>query len=166
MDLIEKAKKVRLLVTDCDGVLTDGRLYFSADGEKMKVFHARDGQGIASWHAAGYRMGIISGRGAADIIQRRADELGIDYVFTSSKNKVADLESIIADANVTLDEVAYVGDDIGDIAVMKIVGFPVAVADAAVEAVNAAVFVTGVNGGHGAVRQVTDLLLDAKQQAR
>ncbi|MBX7053575.1 MAG: HAD hydrolase family protein [Pyrinomonadaceae bacterium] len=162
MRIEERARRVKLLIMDCDGVLTDGRLYFTADGEAMKVFHARDGQGIASWHKAGFRSGIISGRGAAEIIGRRAEELGMAYVRTSSRDKVADLTEIIADAGVTLGEVAYIGDDVGDVEVLKIVGLPVAVADAAIEAINAAVFVTSLNGGHGAVRQVTDLLLDSK----
>lgn len=162
MRIEERAKRVKLLLMDCDGVLTDGRLYFTAEGEAMKVFHARDGQGIASWHAAGFRSGIISGRGAAEIIGRRADELGMHYVRTSSRDKVADLRAIISDAGVSLDEVAYIGDDVGDVEVLKIVGLPVAVADAAVEAIDAAIFITDLGGGHGAVRQVTDLLLNSR----
>ncbi|HQX56724.1 MAG TPA: HAD hydrolase family protein [Pyrinomonadaceae bacterium] len=162
MRIEERARRIKLLIMDCDGVLTDGRLYFSAGGETMKVFHARDGQGIASWHKAGFRSGIISGRGATEIIQRRADELGMTYIRTNSQDKVVDLSEIIAAAGVSLDEVAYVGDDIGDVEVMKIVGLPVAVADAAIEAINAAIFVTDLKGGKGAIRQVTDLLLNSK----
>lgn len=105
---------------DCDGVLTDGRLYFSAGGgETMKVFHARDGQGIASWHKAGFRSGIISGRGATEIIQRRADELGMTYIRTNSQDRWWILSETIAAAGVSLNEVAYVGDDIGDVEVMN-----------------------------------------------
>lgn len=162
MRIEERARRVKLLIMDCDGVLTDGRLYFTGDGEAMKVFHARDGQGIALWNKAGFCSCIISGRGAAEIIGRRADELGMSYIRTNSHDKVADLKEIIADAGVTLEEVAYIGDDIGDVEVMKVVGLPVAVADAVVEAINAAIFVTSLKGGQGAVRQVTDLLLDSK----
>ena len=147
---------------DCDGVLTDGRLYFSASGEEMKVFNVRDGQGLVSWHKAGFQSGIISGRGAEAIIRLRTDELGIRYLKTNSKNKVIDFLEVIADACVSPDEVAYIGDDIGDIGLMKLVGLPFAVADAVAAAKQTAFFVTDACGGRGAVREVTDLMLSAK----
>jgi len=146
---------------DCDGVLTDGRLYFTAAGESMKVFHARDGQGLASWHRAGFESGIISGRGSAGIIRERADELGIRYVYTNSVDKVADLRKIADEARVSLDEVTYIGDDIGDIEAMKAVGLAVAVADAADGVTSIADYVTKKNGGRGAVRELIDLLMRA-----
>lgn len=144
---------------DCDGVLTDGRLYFSARGEELKVFHVRDGQGLSTWHKAGFQSGIISGRDAGDIIRKRAEELGIKYVYVRSPDKIADFEKIIADAGVEPDEVAFVGDDIGDLELMKRVGFAVAVADAVKEVREAAQYVTQSKGGHGAIREVTDLLI-------
>ena len=150
---------------DCDGVLTDGRLYFSKDGEELKVFNVRDGQGIVSWHKAGFRSGIISGRGAKEIIQRRADELGIEYVRVSSTDKLTDLKEIARDAGVGIGEVAFIGDDIGDIEVMRAVGLSVAVADAVPEAKAAAAYLTVATGGHGAVREVIDMLLAAKDEA-
>lgn len=148
---------------DCDGVLTDGRLYFSERGEELKVFHVRDGQGLAMWHKAGFKSGIISGRDAGPIIQKRADELGIDYVRTGSRDKIRDFEEIIADAGVSAEEVAFVGDDVGDIDLMKAVGLAVAVLDAMPEVKEAAHLVTEKSGGYGAVREVTDLLLGAKK---
>ena len=147
---------------DCDGVLTDGRLYFSDGGEVMKVFDVRDGQGIVSWHKAGFKSGIISGRGAGEIIQRRADELGIEIVRVNSRNKVQDLDDIIAALGIEAENVAYVGDDIGDVEIMTRVGFAVAVADAAEPAKRAAKYVTTASGGRGAVREVTDMLLAAR----
>lgn len=144
---------------DCDGVLTDGRLYFSARGEEMKVFDVRDGQGIVSWHNAGYRSGIISGRGAAEIIGRRADELGMEFVRTNSSDKVKDFEEIISSAGILPENVAYIGDDIGDIQLMQRVGFSVAVADAGEDVKSVATRVTKACGGRGAVREVIDLLL-------
>jgi len=144
---------------DCDGVLTDGRLYFSNEGEVIKVFHVRDGQGIVSWHAAGFQSGIISGRAAGSIIHSRADELGMKYVRTSSSDKVADFREIIIQACVTADETAFIGDDIGDLELMRLVGFSVAVADATEEVRTAAAHVTEAKGGQGAVREVIDLLL-------
>ena len=144
---------------DCDGVLTDGRLYFSPRGEELKVFHVRDGQGLSTWHKAGFKSGIISGRDAGDIIRKRAEELGINYVFVKSPDKIADFEKIIADAGVEPSEVAFVGDDIGDLELMKRVGFAVAVADAVKEVREAAQYITQSKGGHGAIREVTDLLI-------
>ena len=144
---------------DCDGVLTDGRLYFSARGEEMKVFDVRDGQGIVLWHKAGFKSGIISGRGAGDIIRRRADELDIEFLYTAVKDKVTVFEEIISSLGIAAENVAYIGDDVGDIELMKRVGFAVAVADAVAETKAAAAFVTYARGGRGAVREVIDKLL-------
>lgn len=144
---------------DCDGVLTDGRLYFSADGETMKVFHVRDGQGIVLWHRAGLRSGIITGRGGEKILRARAEELSIDYLSVASSDKVNDLERILLQAGVTAEETAFIGDDLGDLAVMSRVGLPVAVADAVPEIRAAAAYVTQAEGGRGAVRELIDLLL-------
>lgn len=155
---------IRLLLMDCDGVLTDGRLYFSAGGEEMKVFDVRDGQGIVSWHKAGFRSGIISGRGSGDIIQRRADELGIEFVRVNSSDKVSDFEEIILSLGIGSENVAYIGDDIGDVELMKRVGFAVAVADAVEETKAAAAYVTKAKGGRGAVRELIDMLLASGQK--
>ena len=149
---------------DCDGVLTDGRLYFSSAGETMKVFDVRDGQGIVSWHQAGFKSGIISGRGDGDIIQRRAEELGIEFVRTGSANKVEEFERIISSLGIAAENVAYIGDDIGDIELMKRVGFAVAVADAVPQTSAVAKYITEAKGGRGAVREVIDMLLRAEQK--
>ncbi|MEP6945125.1 MAG: HAD hydrolase family protein [Acidobacteriota bacterium] len=161
-ELAQRCKKVKLLLMDCDGVLTDGRLYFSANGEELKVFDVKDGQGLALWHQAGRLSGIISGRGAETILKSRAHEIGVRYVYTSSSDKVADFHEIIADAGVGREEVAFIGDDIGDLQLMKIVGLPVAVADAVFETKSAAFFITEACGGRGAVRELIDLLLRAR----
>jgi YrbI family 3-deoxy-D-manno-octulosonate 8-phosphate phosphatase len=150
---------------DCDGVLTDGRLYFSRDGEALKVFNVRDGQGIVEWHKAGFHSGIISGRGAKAIIQARANELGIKYVRTGSTDKLADLKEIVADAGFGTEEVAFVGDDVGDLEIMQAVGFSVAVADAIDEVKAVASYVTNAKGGEGAVREVIDKLLSPKTKS-
>jgi YrbI family 3-deoxy-D-manno-octulosonate 8-phosphate phosphatase len=163
--LIDEASRINLLLMDCDGVLTDGRLYFSNKGEALKVFNVRDGQGIVSWHNAGFESGIISGRGAEKIIQSRAGELGIKYVRANSKDKLADLHEIISNAVVNSDEVAFIGDDIGDLEVMKAVGFSIAVADAVDKVKATAAHVTRAKGGEGAVREVIDMLLTAKARA-
>lgn len=157
------ARKVRLLLMDCDGVLTDGRLYLTASGEEMKVFHVRDGQGIAFWHAHGFESGIISGRGAAAVLERRARELGMAYLKTSSADKSADLDRILSAAGADESEVAYIGDDTADIPVLRRVGFPVAVADCAHTLLDHVVWRTVAPGGRGAVRELVDLLLRAKE---
>jgi 3-deoxy-D-manno-octulosonate 8-phosphate phosphatase (KDO 8-P phosphatase) len=161
-DVIARARKIKLLLMDCDGVLTDGRLYFTEGGEMMKVFHVRDGQGLSSWHKAGFRSGIISGRNAEKILEKRATELGIDYIKACSLDKAKDFEDILQDAKLAPEEVAYIGDDIGDICLMKKVGLPVAVADAVSEVFPYIIYKTENRGGLGAVREVTDLLLKAK----
>lgn len=160
-EIIERAKKIKLLLMDCDGVLTDGRLYFTEDGEKMKVFHVRDGQGLVMWHGAGFRSGIISGRNSK-IVELRGRELGVNYVKTGSKNKLKEFEEILQDAQINFDEIAYIGDDLPDICLMKKVGLAIAVADAVSEVFLYAHYTTTAKGGLGAVREVTDLLLKAK----
>ena len=161
-DVLARARKIKLLLMDCDGVLTDGRLYFTESGEAMKVFHVRDGQGLALWHKAGFRSGIITGRDAEKIIQKRATELGIHYIKARSQDKAKDFEDILQSEKINADEVAYIGDDIGDICLMEKVGLPIAVADAVSEVFPYIIYKTEKNGGFGAVREVTDLLLYAK----
>ena len=156
--------KIALLLMDCDGVLTDGRLYFSARGEEMKVFDVRDGQGLVLWHKSGRHSGIISGRGAGEIIQRRADELGVEFVRASSTDKVQDFEEIIASLDIAAENVAYIGDDVGDVELMRRVGFAIAVADAVDETKAAAALVTKAAGGRGAVREVVELLLSSSRE--
>lgn len=162
-EILTRARKVKLLLMDCDGVLTDGRLYFTQHGEEMKVFHVRDGQGIVMWHRAGFRSGIISGRNAKKILERRATELGMAYIKACSLDKAKDFEDILQDAQVNPDEVAFIGDDLGDISLLKKVGLPVAVADAVSEIFPYVIYRTQKRGGFGAVREVTDLLLKSKE---
>lgn len=163
-DLKAAAARIKLLLMDCDGVLTDGRLYFSAAGEEMKVFDVRDGQGLVSWHKVGYSSGIISGR-SSGIVDLRAAELGIKFVHQRVEDKIQAFLAILAEAYISDPaEVAYIGDDIADIPLLKMVGLPVAVADAVSEVKDEAAFVTEAPGGRGAVREVTDLLLSAQKR--
>ncbi len=146
---------------DCDGVLTDGKLYFDKRGESIKVFHVRDGQGLVMWHRAGFLSGIISGR-SSEIVGKRADELGIHFVKLGSQNKLKDFAEILEAMQVKNEETAYIGDDLPDIELMKKVGFAVAVADAVPDVFLFAHYTTLTSGGLGAVREVTDLLLKSK----
>lgn len=159
--VVERARRVKLLLLDCDGVLTDGRLYYGPEGEVLKVFHVRDGQGLVNWHSSGFRSGIISGRNSPSV-KVRARELGIEFVFQGRKEKVSALRDLVSISGVENDEIAYVGDDSPDADVFPFVGFAAAVADAHPSARDKAHFVTKANGGFGAVREVIDLLLDAK----
>jgi 3-deoxy-D-manno-octulosonate 8-phosphate phosphatase (KDO 8-P phosphatase) len=160
-DIGFRAKHIKLLLMDCDGVLTDGQLELLDNGDEQKTFHARDGQGISLFHRAGWKTGIISGR-TSSAVERRAQDLKMAYVRQHARDKIPALEEILAAAKVAPDECAYIGDDVGDIPVMRRVGFAVAVADAVEETKQAAHYVTKLKGGRGAVREVTDLILKAQ----
>ncbi len=160
-DVTGRAKRIKLLLMDCDGVLTDGQLELLEDGDEQKTFHARDGQGISLIHRAGWKTGIISGR-TSSAVERRAQDLKMAYVRQYAKDKVKALEEILALAGVSAAECAYIGDDVGDIPVMRRVGLAVAVADAVLETKQAAHYVTELKGGRGAVREVCDLILKAQ----
>lgn len=156
-----RARRIKLLLMDCDGVLTDGRFELLENGDEQKTFHARDGQGISLLHWAGLKTGIISGR-TSSAVERRAQDLGMSYVRQYARDKIKVLDEIMAEAGVSIDECAYIGDDLADIPVMLRVELAVAVADAVVETKQAAHYVTELRGGHGAVREVTDLILKAQ----
>jgi 3-deoxy-D-manno-octulosonate 8-phosphate phosphatase (KDO 8-P phosphatase) len=159
--LIERARRVRLLVLDVDGVMTDGRLHITAQGEETKVFHVRDGSGIVAVQRAGIAVAIISGRDSAAVI-RRASELGIRYVFQGIADKRAALDALLAQLGLTADALACVGDDTPDVPMLERAALAVAVADAHTTARAAAHWTTPSPGGHGAVREVCDLLLSAR----
>jgi len=160
-DLARRARAIKLLLMDCDGVLTDGRITLLSDGDEQKTFHVRDGQGIVLFHQARLKTGIISGR-TSSATERRARELGMIYVRQNVKDKLAAFKEIIEQAAVSADECAYIGDDIGDIPIMENIGFAIAVADAADQTKQAAHYVTERNGGRGAVREAIDLILKAQ----
>lgn len=159
--LSRRISLISLLVMDCDGVLTDGRLYFGPSGEELKAFFVRDGQGLAYWHAAGFRSGIISGRNNP-IVEMRGRQLGIEFILQGRKEKVSAMNEIIAAAGVTADAVCFIGDDTPDAEVFPHVGLGVAVADAHEDAKAAAHYVASHEGGRGAVREVIDMLLAAR----
>jgi 3-deoxy-D-manno-octulosonate 8-phosphate phosphatase (KDO 8-P phosphatase) len=160
-DVSARAQPIKLLLMDCDGVLTDGRLWLTTDGDEQKAFHARDGLGISLLHQAGLQTGIISGRRSA-AVERRGKDLKMSYIRQYAKDKVKALEEILAEAGVTANECGYIGDDVIDIPVMNRVGFAVAVADAVADTKQAANYITTLKGGQGAVREVCDLILKAQ----
>jgi len=157
----ERAKKIRLLLLDVDGVLTDGRLHFGPAGEALKVFHVRDGHGIKMAQRGGIEVAFISGR-RSDAAYHRAKELGISRFHEGVRDKVAVLAELRAALGLSLEAVAAVGDDLVDLPLLSRVGLAVAVADAAPEVKAAAHWITIFPGGRGAVREVCDLLLKAQ----
>jgi 3-deoxy-D-manno-octulosonate 8-phosphate phosphatase (KDO 8-P phosphatase) len=149
---------IRLVVLDVDGVLTDGRLYYGADGEQLKVFHVRDGHGIKALVSAGVRVAIISGR-RSPAVARRAQELGIDPVLQGIDDKGTALRALLDTLQLPAAAAACLVDDTPDLPMMAIVGLPVAVADAHPRVLRAARWITRSPGGHGALRELADHLL-------
>lgn len=160
-DILERAKKVKLLILDVDGVLTDGRITYASDGTEAKSFNVKDGHGIKLAQRAGIQIALLSGR-ASEAVTRRARELEIEMVYQRALKKGEAYKQILAQAALRDADVAYVGDDVVDIPVLQRVGFPVAVANAADEVRHEAVWVTKTPGGHGAVRETIELILQAQ----
>ncbi|MFQ3345493.1 MAG: 3-deoxy-D-manno-octulosonate 8-phosphate phosphatase (KDO 8-P phosphatase) [Porticoccaceae bacterium] len=152
------AKKIKLLLLDVDGVLTDGRLYYGNSGEEMKAFNIQDGLGIKLLQQAGIQVGIITGR-VSELVQRRATELGINPVIQGREDKLTALNELMLTADLSLDEVAFVGDDLPDLAVIKKVGLGITVANGSTTLKSAADWQTTKKGGDGAVREVAEMLL-------
>lgn len=151
-------RQIKLLLLDVDGVMTDGRIIYDNDGGESKAFDVKDGHGLKLLQRAGIRVGIITGRQSA-IVDRRAAELGIDLVYQGAKDKRLPFQEILQRLQLTPAEVAYVGDDIVDLPVMRQVGFAATVADAIEDVKTFADLVTRRRGGRGAVREICDHLL-------
>jgi len=158
MKLAEKCAQIRLLLSDVDGVMTDGQIGFDNQGVESKQFHIRDGQGIRLWQQSGGQMGIVTGRNS-QIVKLRAAELNIEIVRQGVGDKLTVVRAICEQLSLEPGEVCYVGDDLPDLALFGQVGLAVAVADAAEELLQVADYTTSLNGGHGAVREVVEVLL-------
>jgi 3-deoxy-D-manno-octulosonate 8-phosphate phosphatase (KDO 8-P phosphatase) len=159
-DVWQQASRIRLLILDIDGVLTDGSLYFGPRDEVFKVFHVRDGHGIKMAQLGGVEVAFLSGR-RSDAAFHRAKELGVTRYYEGLRDKVPVLEELCRALNFTPEEVAAVGDELVDLPLFHRVGLAVAVADAVPEVKAAAHWTTLSPGGQGAVREVTDLILKA-----
>jgi 3-deoxy-D-manno-octulosonate 8-phosphate phosphatase (KDO 8-P phosphatase) len=160
-NILERLSRIELMIFDVDGVLTDGRLYFGADGEALKVFHVLDGAGIKGLAAVGIATGVISGR-ESPMTMRRCAELGIEHVAQGISDKSAAFDAMRHRVGVAVDACGYMGDDEIDIPVMKQVGFAATVPNAADGVAAFAHWVSRREGGHGAVREVCDLLTRAR----
>ena len=158
----EQAARVRLLVLDVDGVLTDGRLHFDSKGKECKVFHVRDGYGIRRLIEAGFDGAVISGRKSV-AVEKRTSELGIKHVHLGVSNKLSVFEDLLTTLHIDASAAACVGDDTPDIECMQAAGLAIAVADAHHDLDAVADWHTHSGGGQGAVREVCDLLLAAQE---
>lgn len=158
--LVSQLKRIRLLLTDVDGVMTDGSVFITADGE-MKQFDIQDGLGLVLLRRCGIKVGWISARPSV-ITTKRAEELRIDYLVQDKGGKVAGAEKILTEAGLNWAEVCFVGDDIVDLCLLQRAGVAVAVANGIPEAKALAHYVTEARGGHGAVREVATMILKAQ----
>lgn len=160
-DIIEKAKKLKLLILDVDGVLTDGRLFFDDKGKEYKCFHARDGHGIKLLRQTGVEVAVISGR-KSNSVALRMKSLGIEYVYQGHENKIAAFNDIIQSLSIEPEQAAHVGDDLLDLPVMTRVGLSIAVNDANDSVIEYADWCTKTPGGQGAVREVCDFIMQSQ----
>lgn len=160
-DAADRARVVRMVIFDVDGVFTDGRLYYTADGEQMKVFHVRDGVGVKALQRAGVEVAVISGR-ASDAVSLRMAELGVPRVFQGDHDKLPLFESLLAELGLAPAEVAFLGDDLPDLPVLRRAGLAACPADAHQDVREACHWIGRRKGGRGAVREFCDFLLDAR----
>lgn len=160
-EIFAKAKAIKLLICDIDGVMTDGGLFFGDNGLEYKAFHSRDGLGIKMLQRSGIPLAVITAR-TSDVVIHRMKNLNIDLVFQGQLNKVAAYEELRNKLQLSSEQIAYVGDDLVDLPVMKQVGLAIAVADAHDRVKDFADWTTRHGGGRGAVRDVCELLMEAQ----
>lgn len=158
-----KARKIKLLALDVDGVLTDGRIYYGSSGEELKAFNIKDGLGIKLLQRDGIEVAIITGRQSA-VVQRRAAELGVKDVIQGQENKLAGLRVLCDQKGLALQECAYMGDDLPDLAAIRAAGLGLSVADAVFTVREAADWISQAAGGEGAVREACERILEARGQ--
>ena len=162
-EIVERARRIKLLILDCDGVLTDGRIIMLPDGDETKAFDVKDGHAMVMAQRAGLRIAIISGR-KSSVVRARATELGVAHLHEMAWVKMEPYEKILTEEGLTDDEVCFVGDDVVDIPLLRRAGLGVAVADAVEEAKQHSHVVTTKPGGRGAVREVIEFILKAQNK--
>ena len=160
-DILHKAKNIKLLVCDVDGVFSDGRIYLGNDGEELKAFHTKDGFGIKALGHSGVDVAIITGRKSA-IVANRMSALNVKHIVQGQEDKLPALQALAQQLNLSADEIAYIGDDIPDLACILHVGLGVAVEDAHPSVLVGANYQTFTRGGFGAVREVCDLIMQCQ----
>ncbi len=159
----ERIEAIQMLILDVDGVLTDGSIRLDDLGREIKRFSCKDGLGLRLWQRLGYEVAILTGRDG-QAVQHRSRELGIHHVIQGRMDKRNALHELLGSLELDASQVAMVGDDIPDLPVMRLVGYPIAVADAVPEVCEAAAYVTTQPGGQGAVREAVEHLLKAKDR--
>jgi len=157
----ERAAKIRLLIFDVDGVLTDGSLFLGDDGQEYKAFNSRDGHGMVMLQETGVRLAVITGR-TSNVVQMRMESLGITHVYQGYRQKLPAYEELRARLSLEDAHIAYVGDDIVDLPIMRRVGLAVAVGDAQALVRERAHWCTQAPGGRGAAREICELIMDAQ----
>jgi len=157
----KRLQKIKLLILDVDGVMTDGRIIFDSNGVESKFFNVKDGHGIKLLQRSGIEVAIISGR-ESQVVTNRAAELAIRLVYQKSLDKLTPFNKILAETGFAADETAFIGDDLIDIPVLKKVGFAAAPADAVDEVLPHVHYVAAKSGGWGAVREICDMILKAQ----
>ncbi|OGT57355.1 MAG: hypothetical protein A3F14_06275 [Gammaproteobacteria bacterium RIFCSPHIGHO2_12_FULL_43_28] len=161
LHLIEKARQIKLLILDIDGVLTSGRIYYIADGTEMRAFHVHDGLGIKLLQNAGIAVAIISGK-KSEAAARRMKDLNIQHVYLGNVDKMPAYEELKTKLNLTDEQIAYVGDDLPDLPPLLRAGLAITVPDAPFIIQEKAIYITQKQAGNGAVREVCDMLLKAQ----
>ncbi len=156
--LAEKIRAIRILLLDVDGVLTDGRLYFTDNGSELKSFHTLDGQGIKALRRSGVEVGIITGR-RSQLVAKRAADLGIELLIQGREDKYTAMQELLSGRDFAHDQIAFLGDDYPDLSVMTQVGLSLSVANAHPEVVSRSHYQTRRRGGEGAVREVCDMIM-------
>ncbi len=159
--VLSKLKRIKLLLLDVDGVLTDGGIIYNDNGAETKVFNVKDGLGIRLLMEAGIHLGIVTGR-RSNALYSRCKDLGINIIYDGVRNKIDVLDALLDQTDVSAEEVAFIGDDLPDLALMKIIGLSIAVGDAHKTILDNADMVTSAKGGHGAVREACEAILKAK----
>ena len=159
-DLLEKAAQIRLLIFDVDGVLTDGSLFLGDDGQEYKAFHSRDGHGIKMLLSQGVEVAIITGR-TSEVVRHRMENLGVTRLYQGQHDKTQAFRQLLEELQLSAAQVAYVGDDVVDLPVMRQVGLAIAVQDAHPLVKQHAHWQTPSGGGRGAARDVCEMLLEA-----
>ena len=160
-DVAARARKIRLLVMDVDGVLTDGRMVLSDRGDELKMFHTHDGIGLALAHRAGLKTALVTGE-TSPIAKTRGEKLGVGTVVLGARRKGDVVDALLAESGMSPDALAYIGDDLLDLPALQRAGLAVTVADAVADVKAVAHVVTKAAGGHGAVRECVELLLRAQ----
>ncbi|HMO15589.1 MAG TPA: HAD hydrolase family protein [Pirellulaceae bacterium] len=159
--LDQRLSKIRMILSDVDGVLTDGGIYFDNQGIEIKRFHVRDGLGIKLWKKAGFEFGLVTAR-SSHIVKVRAAELGIDLIRQGFSDKLQIVQSIAEEHGLALDQICFIGDDLTDLGTFGHVGLAASVADAIAEVRAASHIVTKLPGGAGAVRELIEMLLKSQ----